>query len=486
MAVTTDGETATNTSSGGGGGGGGGGDIGEEHKHNYIPDYVMGPGAYIPPESPIYVQSREAEMYHHYQQQQQQQQHHHHHHLQQQQQTPQPYFEQPKPEKALKAEGILDGGEYVPVQQQPSQYPLQIQNTTETVIMEVAMGMQITLPTPDGQSQTVHGPYQIKMALPPNSAPPIQAPPNYQIVVRLDIDQETQQLCRIFSVMPIQAQQLQYMPPHYPEEHYPHYEPQIKEEVKGDQSQQRTTQGGETDEEKNNIKIVLGGIEKPELVTVGTSCVELKWRALAKADQLKEPVSYICEVQCITKKGDTAEIGQWDSRYQGRDLKCRIEKLRPGAEYLSRLKARHQNITGNESEVVPFKTATDAPARPAPPVKELHQQKERLTLRWKAPCDNGEVIRDFTLEMSAVNNLTSSYYRNSANANANEIRKILYTGKNTEYTLGEKKKDQLRPGYTYKFRVKATNALGSGPYSEEVSHQTAQIQLSRPEGLRVV
>ena len=81
-------------------------------------------------------------------------------------------------------------------------------------------------------------------------------------------------------------------------------------------------------------------------------------------------------------------------------------------------------------------------------------------MRWKAPCDNGEVIRDFTLEMSAVNNLTSSYYRNSANANANEIRKILYTGKNTEYTLGEKKKDQLRPGYAYKFRVKATNALG--------------------------
>ena len=61
----------------------------------------------------------------------------------------------------------------------------------------------------------------------------------------------------------------------------------------------------------------------------------------------------------MSKKG--AEIGQWDARYQGRDLRCRIEKLVPGAEYLSRLKARHQNITGNESEVVPFKTSTDAP-----------------------------------------------------------------------------------------------------------------------------
>ena len=48
--------------------------------------------------------------------------------------------------------------------------------------------------------------------------------------------------------------------------------------------------GGETDEEKNNIKIVLGGIEAPELIQVGTTSVELKWRALAKAEQLKEGV----------------------------------------------------------------------------------------------------------------------------------------------------------------------------------------------------
>ena len=57
---------------------------------------------------------------------------------------------------ALKAEGLIEGGEqqiqqYVP-QQQP-QYPIQIQNSTETVIMEVHPGMQITLPTPDGQNQ---------------------------------------------------------------------------------------------------------------------------------------------------------------------------------------------------------------------------------------------------------------------------------------------------------------------------------------------
>ena len=43
-----------------------------------------------------------------------------------------------------------------------------------------------------------------------------------------------------------------------------------------------------------------------------------------------------------------------------------------------------------------------------------------------------------------------------------------------------------RPGYLYKFRVRATNGLGAGPYSEELQYQTANAQLPKPEGLRVV
>ena len=35
-------------------------------------------------------------------------------------------------------------------------------------------GMQITLPSPDGQNQIITGPYQIKMQLAHNSSPPIQ------------------------------------------------------------------------------------------------------------------------------------------------------------------------------------------------------------------------------------------------------------------------------------------------------------------------
>ena len=65
------------------------------------------------------------------------------------------------------------------------------------------------------------------------------------------------------------------------------------------------------------------------------------------------------------------------------------------------------------------------------------------------------------------------------------MRKIIYQGRNEYYILGDKKKDALRPGYMYKFRVRASNALGAGPFSEELQYLTAQTQLPKPDGLRV-
>ena len=54
--------------------------------------------------------------------------------------------------------------------------------------------------------------------------------------------------------------------------------------------------------------------------------------------------------------------------------------------------------------MVPFKTNTDVPGRPDRPLKETHAQKDKITIKWKAPCDNGDSIRDYTLEMCATNN----------------------------------------------------------------------------------
>ena len=47
-------------------------------------------------------------------------------------------------------------------------------STSNIIYVLLFLGMQITLPAPDGQNQIITGPYQIKMQLAHNSSPPIQ------------------------------------------------------------------------------------------------------------------------------------------------------------------------------------------------------------------------------------------------------------------------------------------------------------------------
>ena len=297
--------------------------------------------------------------------------------------------------------------------------------------MEVLQGMQITVPAPDGNSlQTIHGPTHIRMPIPANSSPPIQAPPNYQIMMKMEWELDPTNghsvPIKVFSVVPLQN----FPPYQHPAGGYPGSSHQ-------DQAAFPSPPGlmppglpetiapglGETDEEKNKIKILLGHIEAPEVVSVGTNWVDLKWNQLNKSENFKEPVSYLCEIQCMNK--DQSTTPTWDIKYQGRELRYRIECLIPGSEYLSRVKARYQNITGNESAAVSFKTETGKPDRPERPLV-TSLSKEKLSIKWKAPSDNGDAIREYTLEMASGQN------------RAADMKKI-YTGKNTAYTFGEKK-----------------------------------------------
>ena len=211
--------------------------------------------------------------------------------------------------------------------------------------MEVLQGMQITVPAPDGNSlQTIHGPTHIRMPIPANSSPPIQAPPNYQIMMKMEWELDPTNghsvPIKVFSVVPLQN----FPPYQHPGGGYPgssHQEaafpsppglmpPGLPETI--------APGLGETDEEKNKIKILLGHIEAPEVVSVGTNWVDLKWNQLNKSENFKEPVSYLCEIQCMNK--DQSTTPTWDIKYQGRELRYRIECLIPGSEYLSRVKAR--------------------------------------------------------------------------------------------------------------------------------------------------
>ena len=348
--------------------------------------------------------------------------------------------------------------------------------------MEVAIGMQISLPTEDGSSQTIHGPYQVRMPLPHGAPPPIQAPPNYQTVVRIDVDPQTQLPIRVFSVVPVQSMYPTPSPvyPHTPSPSTPGYPGDIQtvSQVIPSDIPIYPPGGGETDEEKNKIKLLLGFVDAPEVANIGINWVELRWKALAKADNFKEPVSYLCEIQCMNKQENSNSGMQWEIKYQGRDLNCRIDSLLPGAEYLSRLKARHQNITGNESPAVIFKTQTGKPDRPGQPVvvNGSTAKEPRLALKWSPSADNGDPVKEYILEMG------TGVHRSNSHSNT---WKEIYTGKVASYTIGERKTERLRPGSTYRFRVKAINSLGVSLYSEELVHKTQQPTLPVPENMRI-
>lgn len=355
-------------------------------------------------------------------------------------------------------------------------YPIQIHPNTETVIMEVLQGMQITVPAPDGNSlQTIHGPTHIRMPIPANSSPPIQAPPNYQIMMKMEWELDPTNghsvPIKVFSVVPLQNFTPYQHPGGYPSSsHQEAPFPSPPGIMPPGLTETTIAPGlGETDEEKNKIKILLGHIEAPEVVSVGTNWVDLKWNQLNKSENFKEPVSYLCEIQCMNK--DQSTTPTWDIKYQGRELRYRIECLIPGSEYLSRVKARYQNITGNESAAVSFKTETGKPDRPERPLV-TSLSKEKLSIKWKAPSDNGDAIRDYTLEMASGQNRQA------------DMKKI-YIGKNTAYTFGEKKTERLRPGSTYRFRVRASNSHGQGSFSDEIEYKTQQPSLPTPQNFKV-
>ena len=70
----------------------------------------------------------------------------------------------------------------------------------------------------------------------------------------------------------------------------------------------------------------------------------------------------------------------------------------------------------------------------------------KLLLEWDTPCSNGATILGYVLELQDVRQ-GSAY-------------ELIYNGPETRFSVGG-----LMAGNTYKFRVKASNEVGSGEYS---------------------
>lgn len=147
--------------------------------------------------------------------------------------------------------------------------------------------------------------------------------------------------------------------------------------------------------------------------------------------------------------------------YQGVQCSTDIRNLLPFTRYYFRVNACNVAGMSKWSPMVNCQTPAAAPS--APQIKDYEFTSNEATLRWSMPECNGSPIINYTIE----------YNSTVPSSTANSI--VTEDGK-TEYTVSN-----LQPETSYKFKVQATNAIGSGPFSSYAKLTTLPSPPSPPK-----
>uniref|UniRef100_A0AAZ3PH88 Fibronectin type-III domain-containing protein 3A n=1 Tax=Oncorhynchus tshawytscha TaxID=74940 RepID=A0AAZ3PH88_ONCTS len=191
----------------------------------------------------------------------------------------------------------------------------------------------------------------------------------------------------------------------------------------------------------------------PSCVTLQVTDIQAKgavlsWVAPSRAEgegvsPSPEPLSYDVSISYSGKDG------KYTSMYSGEQLSVTLEDLRPATDYHVRLCLR-----GSPSEAVAFTTRSCEPDPPGPPRKASGSKSSTLVLQWKAPCDNGSKIQNYTLqwdEGKGTGGFEQCYY-----------------GPQKQYRV-----TKLSPASRYSFRLAAKNDMGISEFSETVDLYTS-------------
>ncbi|XP_075153137.1 miles to go [Haematobia irritans] len=128
--------------------------------------------------------------------------------------------------------------------------------------------------------------------------------------------------------------------------------------------------------------------------------------------------------------------------YQGLQCSADLKNLLPFTSYYFRVNACNVAGMSKWSPLVNCQTPAAVPS--APQIKDYEFTSNEATLRWSSPESNGSPILNYTIEYTVPSNTCS----------------VTTPDDKTEYTVSN-----LQPETTYKFKVQAINAIGTGPYS---------------------
>ncbi|XP_038816922.1 fibronectin type-III domain-containing protein 3A isoform X2 [Salvelinus namaycush] len=212
---------------------------------------------------------------------------------------------------------------------------------------------------------------------------------------------------------------------------------------------------GDMDEEALLLQALLNTVSKPVVTDIQARGAVLSWVAPSRAEgegvsPSLEPLSYDVSISYSGKDG------KYTSTYSGEQLSVTLEDLRPATDYHVRVLAvcTGQCLRGSPSEAVAFTTRSCEPDPPCPPRKASGSKSSTLVLQWKAPCDNGSKIQNYTLQWDEGKG-TGGYEQ-------------CYYGPQKQYRV-----TKLSPASRYSFRLAAKNDMGVSEFSETVNLYTS-------------
>uniref|UniRef100_A0A1I8Q4Z2 Fibronectin type-III domain-containing protein n=1 Tax=Stomoxys calcitrans TaxID=35570 RepID=A0A1I8Q4Z2_STOCA len=226
---------------------------------------------------------------------------------------------------------------------------------------------------------------------------------------------------------------------------------------------------GEEEDCQASIIEQLSDIQKPEVADITPRSAKIMWDIPQSINESALQLINLEELRYNVLLSERTKECKFKSLYEGSSYDCIIQDLKPGQDYVIKVRVHYEHLQGNPSEPVEFSTPPCEPERPAAP-RMVTFTKNSLQLRWNMSNCNGSPLQHYLLEYDEGR--TGPIGGDSRPINFVEAVKT----KGRQYVV-----TKLQPSTLYHFRLAAVNEVGPSAYSPICSFSTQGNPPSAPK-----